>query len=78
MWALDVGCGPGSWVLDMATDFPSSEFEAFDMAETFPSAIHPPNVHFSIANLLEPLNFDIKFDFVNMRFDIRASDVHTA
>ncbi|KAJ2956764.1 hypothetical protein NQZ79_g7436 [Umbelopsis isabellina] len=68
IWALDVGCGPGSWVLDMATDFPSSEFEAFDMAETFPSAIHPPNTHFSIANLLEPFKFEIEFNFVNMRF----------
>ncbi|CAO3669021.1 unnamed protein product [Umbelopsis vinacea] len=66
--ALDVGCGPGSWVLDMATDYPNSEIEGIDMADTFPTAIHPPNARFSNANLLEPLQFDRKFDFVQMRF----------
>ncbi|KAI8579461.1 hypothetical protein K450DRAFT_199469 [Umbelopsis ramanniana AG] len=68
IYALDVGCGPGSWVLDMATDFPNSEFEGMDMAETFPTAIHPPNVHFHKGNLLEPLTYDRQFDFVQMRF----------
>jgi trans-aconitate methyltransferase len=67
IYALDVGCGPGSWVLDMATDFPNSEFEGMDMAETFPTAIHPPNVHFRKGNLLEPLTYDRQFDFVQMR-----------
>lgn len=62
-----MGCGPGSWVLDMATDYPNSEFEGMDMAETFPTAIHPPNVHFQTGNLLEPLNYDRQFDFVQMR-----------
>ncbi|GAB5593777.1 hypothetical protein Unana1_08677 [Umbelopsis nana] len=69
VYALDVGCGPGSWVLDMGTDFPSSQFEAIDMADTFPTAIYPPNVHFSIANLLEPLRFNRKFFALGLRKD---------
>jgi trans-aconitate methyltransferase len=68
VYALDVGCGPGSWVLDTATDYPNSEIEGIDMADTFPTAIHPPNARFSNANLLEPLQFDRKFDFVQMRY----------
>ncbi|KAI8391520.1 S-adenosyl-L-methionine-dependent methyltransferase [Radiomyces spectabilis] len=70
---LDVGCGPGTWIMDMATEYPASEFTGVDMCETFPVSIRPPNVHFLSGNILERLPFpDNSFDLVNMRLFILA------
>ncbi|KAG0098803.1 hypothetical protein BGZ93_010273 [Podila epicladia] len=51
---LDCGCGPGTWVMEMATEFEDLEFYGFDVSPLYPSAIHPKNAHFSMANLLDP------------------------
>ncbi|CAO3672754.1 unnamed protein product [Umbelopsis vinacea] len=68
---LDVGCGPGSWVLDMATEYPHVTFYGTDIS------IYPKNCNFSIANVLEPCPFNRQFDFIQMRFfcvALRASE----
>ncbi|KAI8376460.1 S-adenosyl-L-methionine-dependent methyltransferase [Radiomyces spectabilis] len=70
---LDVGCGPGTWLMDMATEYPCSNFIGVDMCDIFPTNIRPSNVSFQVANVLERLPFpDNTFDFVNMRLFIIA------
>ncbi|KAI9276302.1 S-adenosyl-L-methionine-dependent methyltransferase [Sporodiniella umbellata] len=70
---LDLGCGPGTWIMDMATDYPNSEFTGIDMCDVFPANIRPVNVEFKIANVLERLPFeDNEFDVVNFTLFILA------
>ncbi|KAI8578953.1 hypothetical protein K450DRAFT_244273 [Umbelopsis ramanniana AG] len=64
---LDIGCGPGTWLMDLATEYPNSNFYGVDITDTFPQAIHPRNLQFQVANVLEPLPFDFKFDFIHVR-----------
>jgi len=65
---LDVGCGPGSWTLEMATDYPNSLFIGTDLADVYPSAITPRNCEFVKANTITGLPFqDNTFDYVYQR-----------
>ncbi|RUS22543.1 S-adenosyl-L-methionine-dependent methyltransferase [Endogone sp. FLAS-F59071] len=79
---LDVGCGPGIWALEMAHDFDNVDVYAIDIVDTYPKDIKPPNVHFSIANVLEGLPFpDNYFDLVQVRtfvVALRATEWPTA
>ncbi|OBZ90760.1 putative methyltransferase C1B3.06c [Choanephora cucurbitarum] len=43
---LDVGCGPGTWTMEMGTTFPNSTFIGIDQAAFFPKDIKPRNCHF--------------------------------
>ncbi|KAI8885619.1 S-adenosyl-L-methionine-dependent methyltransferase [Backusella circina FSU 941] len=70
---LDVGCGPGTWIMDTATEFPQSQFIGVDMCDIFPNNIRPANVSFQVGNVLERLPFqDNTFDFINARLFIVA------
>ncbi|KAL0075687.1 S-adenosyl-L-methionine-dependent methyltransferase [Phycomyces blakesleeanus] len=70
---LDVGCGPGTWIMDVATDFPACQCTGIDMSEVFPNIIRPSNVSFQGGNVLERLPFpDNTFDLVNIRLFILA------
>ncbi|ORZ28178.1 S-adenosyl-L-methionine-dependent methyltransferase, partial [Lobosporangium transversale] len=51
---LDCGCGPGTWVMEMATEYENLDFYGFDISPMYPSAIHPKNAHFSMGNILDP------------------------
>ncbi|KAG0021813.1 hypothetical protein BGZ80_001641 [Entomortierella chlamydospora] len=51
---LDCGCGPGTWVMEMATEYEDLDFYGFDVSPMYPSAIHPRNAHFSMGNILDP------------------------
>ncbi|KAF9106547.1 hypothetical protein BGX29_009188 [Mortierella sp. GBA35] len=51
---LDCGCGPGTWVMEMATEYEDLDFYGFDVSPMYPTAIHPRNAHFSMGNLLDP------------------------
>ncbi|KAL1922998.1 uncharacterized protein VTP21DRAFT_9374 [Calcarisporiella thermophila] len=65
---LDAGCGPGSWTMEMATEFSKTMFIGIDIANSFPTAIVPPNCTFRITNMVEPLPFEnATFDFIYMR-----------
>lgn len=66
---LDVACGPGSWSMEMAGEYPKAELVGIDMTSMFPSEIKPPNCQFIRANITQPLPFDdSSFDYVFMRF----------
>ncbi|KAI7865985.1 S-adenosyl-L-methionine-dependent methyltransferase [Mucor mucedo] len=70
---LDLGCGPGTWIMDVATEYPNSEFIGVDMCDIFPNNIRPANVTFQVGNVLEGLAFeDNSFDMVSLRFFILA------
>ncbi|CAG8615594.1 13497_t:CDS:2, partial [Ambispora leptoticha] len=60
---LDVGCGSGTWMLEMATLFPSS-FYGIDISRMYPSAIKPRNTEFINANILRGLPFGGFLEFV--------------
>lgn len=65
-YVLDVGCGPGTWICDMATDFPNSNFTGVDIVTTFPTE-RPRNVTFKNSGVITGLPFpDNTFDFVHM------------
>ncbi|CAG8549833.1 7847_t:CDS:2 [Funneliformis mosseae] len=70
---LDVGCGPGTWLLEMASEYPESKFMGIDISDVFPTECMPRNADFQTADILESLPFnDNTYDFVFMRFLITA------
>ncbi|KAG0756412.1 hypothetical protein G6F57_011350 [Rhizopus arrhizus] len=65
---LDIGCGPGSWVMDMATEYSHTQFVGIDKLPLFPQDIRPANVTFKEADVLAGLPFeDNSFDLIQMR-----------
>ncbi|KAI9595865.1 S-adenosyl-L-methionine-dependent methyltransferase [Syncephalis fuscata] len=67
-YALDIGCGTGTWQMEMAADFPTTEFIGIDISPIQPSTCIPVNCHFEIANMLDPLPFaDQRFGYVHQR-----------
>lgn len=70
--ALDVGCGPGTWTMEMATAFPRSTFIGIDQSSFFPKDIKPKNCHFRTCGQLVqqqlPLPFpDNSIDYIYQR-----------
>ncbi|KAG9290124.1 hypothetical protein G9A89_010430 [Geosiphon pyriformis] len=65
---LDVGCGPGTWVLDMATEYVATKFTGVDSDAHFPKFVKPRNASFIQLNVLEGLPWEENhFDFVYQR-----------
>ncbi|RGB30158.1 S-adenosyl-L-methionine-dependent methyltransferase [Rhizophagus diaphanus] len=65
---LDVGCGSGFWLLEMAADYSSPKYFGIDNLSTFPKSTIPSNIEFSQHNLLEGLPFpDNTFEFVHIQ-----------
>ncbi|KAI8342655.1 hypothetical protein BC941DRAFT_413450 [Chlamydoabsidia padenii] len=66
---LDIGCGGGTWLLEMAADYPAAEFYGIDLLPIFPKDVKQNNAHFSQHNFLVSLPFpDSTLDFVHLRF----------
>ncbi|KAI7864888.1 S-adenosyl-L-methionine-dependent methyltransferase, partial [Spinellus fusiger] len=68
---LDVGCGTGSWCMDIATQNPSVQVFGVDSVNMFPDPANVPfNCHFIMHNVLDGLSdlTDSSFDFVHIRF----------
>ncbi|RIA79557.1 S-adenosyl-L-methionine-dependent methyltransferase [Glomus cerebriforme] len=64
---LDIGCGPGTWLLDLAHKYRNSKFVGVDIEPTvYPNEIKPGNLNFCEADILNGLPFpDNEFDFVH-------------
>lgn len=72
---LDLACGPGNWILEVAYANPEIEATGIDIsnrmiryaqARAQTQQLH--NAHFAVADILKPLDFlDNSFDFVNAR-----------
>ncbi|KAG9289318.1 hypothetical protein G9A89_007879 [Geosiphon pyriformis] len=68
---LDVKCGPGTWICEMATEYPKSKFTGIDIIPIFPKEIKPSNTKFLEWKILDGLPFQSEtFDFVYQSFDI--------
>ena len=71
---LDLACGPGEWVHDVAKTYPAMQVTGVDLSRTvimFANDIGRalPNAHFQIMDITKPLDFpDNSFDFINSRF----------
>jgi ubiquinone/menaquinone biosynthesis C-methylase UbiE len=69
MDALEIKCGAGTWVLDMATEFPKCSFTGIDVIQIFPSEIKPKNTKFVLTNQPENLPFSPStFSYVHINF----------
>jgi SAM-dependent methyltransferase len=72
---LDIACGSGGWVLDVAHEHPHIQVEGIDTsrmlieyARASARSQKLSNAHFTIMNALQPLEFpDDAFDVVNAR-----------
>ncbi|CAG8508963.1 4189_t:CDS:2 [Ambispora leptoticha] len=65
---LDVGCGAGSWIVEMAQQYPNCHFTGVDLSQLLAREARPENVSFIEANILDGLPFAAKiFDYVHMR-----------
>ncbi|KAI8367630.1 uncharacterized protein BYT42DRAFT_586929 [Radiomyces spectabilis] len=66
---LDVGCGPGTWTMEMSTSFPKSTFIGLDQSTLFPRDIKPKNCHFRTCDITQlPLPFpDNSIDYIFQR-----------
>ncbi|CAG8449091.1 5449_t:CDS:2 [Funneliformis caledonium] len=63
---LDVCCGAGTWLLDMASAYGSTNFFGIDLCPVFPTEIKPANVQFTQGDVLDGLPFDDNtFDYVH-------------
>ncbi|ORX46727.1 S-adenosyl-L-methionine-dependent methyltransferase, partial [Hesseltinella vesiculosa] len=67
---LEIGTGAGTWLMEMATDFPLSDFYGIDIGDMFPKSIKPSNTHFLHHDVFSggtlPFEND-QFDYVFMR-----------
>ncbi len=73
---LDVGCGPGGWVLDVAFERPDIEVAGVDRSNILVEYAYArartqklSNASFGVMDITRPLDFsDNSFDLVNARF----------
>lgn len=73
---LDIGCGPGEWVLEMARQHPDCQVVGLDISQRMITHARScaqvqrlPNAHFEVANACELLPVpDSSYDFIHARF----------
>ncbi len=72
---LDLGCGPGGWVMELALEYPNIQVVGVDVSQRMIEYAQAQarvqklsNTHFQVMNALEPFTFpDASFDLVNVR-----------
>jgi ubiquinone/menaquinone biosynthesis C-methylase UbiE len=72
---LDIACGPGGWVLDVARTYPEMQVMGIDLSQLMVEYARSQaltqglkNASFRVMNALKPLNFpDNSFDLINAR-----------
>jgi len=77
---LDLGCGPGGWVLDVAYARPTIEVAGVDISQTMVAYANArartqllTNASFGVMDIRQPLDFSsASFDLVNARFLVGA------
>jgi ubiquinone/menaquinone biosynthesis C-methylase UbiE len=71
--ALDIACGPGQWVIDVAQNFPHIHVTGIDISQLMIAYANHltrglPNAHFQIMDVRQSLHFpDNSFNFVQAR-----------
>jgi len=70
---LDLGCGNGSWTMEMAADYPNTSILGIDTNQVFPETVMPPNCDFDVVDATGPLPYaDNTFDLVYIREMVTA------
>ncbi len=72
---LDIGCGPGGWVLDVARAYPEVKVVGIDISQLMTEYARSQawthqlqNASFRVMDILKPLDFpDSSFDLINAR-----------
>ncbi|KAK3673578.1 hypothetical protein LTR78_006482 [Recurvomyces mirabilis] len=64
--ALDIGCGPGMWVLDFAHQYPDCQVTGMDLSNVWPSEI-PANADFRTGDFMAEWKYPQRFDFIHSR-----------
>ncbi|GES79223.1 S-adenosyl-L-methionine-dependent methyltransferase [Rhizophagus clarus] len=63
---LDIGCGPGTWLLELSCKYENTDFFGIDIKSVFPQQIKPNNLEFIKADVTNGLPFnDNEFDFTH-------------
>jgi ubiquinone/menaquinone biosynthesis C-methylase UbiE len=73
---IDLGCGPGGWVLDVAFDLPDAEVEGVDVSRKMVDYAHAraqsqqrTNASFGVMDITQHFDLpDASYDLVNARF----------
>lgn len=73
---LDIACGPGQWVLDVARQYPYMQVTGVDISQlmiayatSLVKDLPTPNVHFQLMDVRQALDFPSQsFDVVHARF----------
>ncbi|KAI8364464.1 S-adenosyl-L-methionine-dependent methyltransferase [Choanephora cucurbitarum] len=72
---LDIGCGPGSWCIDLSTAYPNIHVIGVDSEDMFPCKHSlPNNCELIVCNVLNGLKEfpDASFDVIHIRFMVLA------
>ncbi|CAG8473303.1 12885_t:CDS:2 [Ambispora leptoticha] len=65
---VDIGCGSGTWVLEMASEYPYSTITGVDFSTLFPTEIKPVNSRFLEHNIKTGFPFESEsIDFAHQR-----------
>ncbi|ORX60364.1 S-adenosyl-L-methionine-dependent methyltransferase [Hesseltinella vesiculosa] len=63
---LDIACGNGVWVLEMAHEFPDADFYGFDLCCSYPMSIRPANTFFCEHDVTKTFPYpDDYFEYVH-------------
>ncbi|CAG8538888.1 7892_t:CDS:2 [Ambispora gerdemannii] len=65
---FDCGCGPATWLLELATNYRHCSFTGIDISPVFPQTIKPQNLTIDLHDALKGLPFDNFFDVVHQSF----------
>ncbi|CEP07129.1 hypothetical protein [Parasitella parasitica] len=63
---LDIGCGSGTWTMEMATQFPHAHFIGIDRQPSFPHDIKPKNCSFKLFDISQSI---VKLPFMDNSVD---------
>ncbi|EIE87400.1 hypothetical protein RO3G_12111 [Rhizopus delemar RA 99-880] len=62
---LDIGCGSGTWIMDMISEYPNCQYDGCDIVDVINKSIMLKQFTFKFGNILETLPYkDNTFDFV--------------
>lgn len=67
---LDIGCGTGTWCIEMADLYPSAEVIGVDLSP-FQPVLVPPNVSFQLDDVEEEWTWTRPFDYIHVRYMAR-------
>lgn len=70
---LDIGCGTGTWCVEMADAYPSAEVVGVELSPSQPMLV-PPNLTFQIDEFDDEWTYSHPFDYIHAR--LLAGRIH--